>query len=74
MGLCNSLITACFAFLPEVSKKASENTQKIFLFFFHNKTCDVNPFTLKALATYSENLVHLRLPVQPQGNGKHSCD
>lgn len=51
MGLCNSLITACFAFLPEVSKKASENTQKIFLFSFHNKTCDVNPFTLKALAT-----------------------
>lgn len=56
MGLCNSLITACFAFLPEVSKNASENTQKMFLFSFHNKTCDVNPFNLKALATCSENL------------------
>lgn len=66
MGLCNSLVAACFAFLPEVGKKASENTQKIFLFSFHNKTCDVNPFTLKTLAACSENSVHLGFSVQPK--------
>lgn len=66
MGLCNSLVAACFAFLPEVSKKASENTQKIFLFSFHNKTYDVNPFTLKTLDACSENPVCMRLAVQPK--------
>lgn len=74
MGLCNSLVAACFAFylfiylfLPGVSKKASENTHTHkFLFSFHNKTCDVNPFTLKTAAACSEIPVHLRLSVHLQ--------